>query len=246
MRLQGRVAVVTGGARGIGGAAARVLAEEGARVVIGDVLDDEGEATAAAIRAAGGIAAYVPCDVAREVDCARLVASAVQLHGRLDALVCCAGILRGSYVPVEELNEGTFRSVIDVNLIGTYLCVRQAVPHLRAAGNGVILLIASAAGVRGASSSFAYGASKGGVHGLAMTLEAHLGPQGIRVHDVCPSGIDTAMTRHAITAGARAAGRSPEEALAGATLGDPRGVARVLAWLCSAEAEYVRGTIFTR
>jgi NAD(P)-dependent dehydrogenase (short-subunit alcohol dehydrogenase family) len=184
--------------------------------------------------------------VTREEDCARLMGMAVQHYGRLDALVCCAGILRGSYAPVEELDEATFRTVIDVNLVGTYLCVRRAVPYLKRTGNGVVLLIASGAGVRGPSSSFAYGASKGGVHGLAMTLEPRLAALGIRVHDICPAVIDTEMMRGAVAAGARAAGRSEEEALAGTSFGDPRGVARVLAFLASPDADYVRGTVFTR
>jgi len=246
MRLRDRVAVVTGGARGIGAATATVFAEQGAHVLVADLLEQQGEETAAAIRAAGGDAVFQHTDVTREPDCARLMQTAVQRYGRLDALVCCAGILRGSYASVEELDETTFRSVIDVNLIGTYLCVRHAVPHLQRSPGGVVLLIASGAGVRGPSSSFAYGASKGGVHGLALTLEARLAPLGIRVHDVCPAVIDTAMMRGVIATGARVAGRSEEEALASAPLGDPRGLARVLAFLASPDADYVRGTLFTR
>jgi NAD(P)-dependent dehydrogenase (short-subunit alcohol dehydrogenase family) len=246
MRLNGRVAVVTGGAQGIGAATAAVFAEEGARVMVGDLLEHEGEGTVAAIRAAGGEAHFMRTDVTIEEDCAQLIDATVQRYGRLDALVCCAGILRGSWSPVEELDEATFRAVIDVNLIGTYLCVRHAAPHLQQAGNGVVLLLASGAGVRGPSSSFAYGASKGGVHGLAMTLEARLAPLGIRVNDVCPAVIDTAMMRGVVAAGARAAGRPEEEALASVSFGDPRGVARVLAFLASSDAEYVRGTVFTR
>lgn len=244
--LQSLVAVVTGGARGIGAATASVFAEQGARVVVGDLLEGEGQATVAAIRQAGGEAAFVHTDVTREADCARLMDTAAERYGRLDVLACCAGILRGSYASVEELDEATFRAVLDVNLVGTYLCVRHAVPHMQRVGKGVILLIASGAGVNRPSSSFAYGSSKGGVHGLALTLEARLASLGIRVHDICPSVIDTQMMRSVIATGARIAGRSEEEALAATPFGDPRGVARVLAFLASPDADYVRGTIFTR
>ena len=251
-RLGGHVAAITGGARGIGGAAARVFARRGERVVLGDVLAEEGEAIAAAIRRVGGEAAFVQTDVRREADCRALVEHAWEAYGRLDSLVCCAGILRGSQVPVDELDGETYGEVLDVNLKGTFFCVKAAVPRLRAGrsvrttGGGVILLLASGAGVRGPSSSAAYGSSKGGVHGLFLTLEPRLAAQGIRVHDICPGSIDTMMMRHVIEEGARARGQSPDQALAQAALGDPEGVARILAFLASPEADYVRGTIFTR
>jgi NAD(P)-dependent dehydrogenase (short-subunit alcohol dehydrogenase family) len=246
MRLTNRVAVITGGGRGIGAAAARVFAQEGARVVIGDLLAAEGEATVTAIRQAGGEAEFLRTDVSREADCQALMAKAVALYGRLDVLLCCAGILRGAFVPVEEFDEAVFASVLDVNVKGTFLCAKHAVPSMRQGGGGVILLIASGAGVRGPSSSVAYGASKGGAHGFAMTLEAKLAPLGIRVNDVCPGVIDTDMMRGVISESARMAGRSADEALANTAFGDPLGLARVLAFLASPDADFVRGTIFTR
>ena len=241
-----RVAVITGGARGIGGAAALALAAEGVQVVIGDVLAAEGEATAAAIRQAGGGAAFVRCDVSGETDCQALMAAAIEDYGRLDVLICSAGILRGAFMPVEEMDEALFSGVMDVNVKGAFLCVKHAVPWMRQVGGGVILLLASGAGVHGPSSSVAYGASKGAVHGMAMTLERSLAPLGIRVNDVCPGGIDTAMRREVALESARLAGQPPEEALAAAGFGDPAGLARLLAFLASPEADYVRGTVFAR
>jgi len=246
MRLANRVAVITGGARGIGGAASVLFAQEGAKVVVADLLAAEGEATVEAIRKAGGQAIFVRTDVTKEADCAALMGAAVETYGRLDALVCCAGILKGAFVPVDEMEEALFGSVIDVNVKGTFLSVKHAVPWIRKAGGGVVVLIASGAGVRGGSSSVAYGTSKGGVHGLALVLEEKLAPLGIRVNDVCPGAVDTPLKRGNVADAARAAGRSVEEALATANLVDPMGIARVLAFLASSDADMVRGTVFTR
>ena len=239
------MAVVTGGARGIGAATARVFAEEGSAVVIGDTLEADGEATARSIVQSGGRALFARTDVTSRDDCRALVQAAVGAYGQLDALVCCAGVLRGAFQSPEDLEIATFEQVLGVNVKGTFLTVQAAVPYLRGRG-GVILLLASGAGVKGPSSSLAYGTSKGGVHGLAMTLEAHLAPHGIRVNDVCPGAIDTEMKRENVRDGARARDSDPDGALARSGLGDPLGVARILAFLASPDADFVRGTIFTR
>ena len=248
MRLQERVAIITGGGRGIGAATAQAIVEEGGRVVIGDMLAAEGEATAAAIRAAGGEAFFVQTDVTRAADCSRLAVAAVERYGRLDILICCAGILQGATLQAEALDEATFERVLAVNTKGTFLTVQAALPHLRKAERPVILLLASEAGTKIPSSSLAYGASKGGVHGFAMTLEAQLLPHGIRVNEICPSSIATPMRIENLVDRGRAAGRDPEEVRAEAIreAGDPRGIGRILAFLASADADYVRGTIFTR
>lgn len=237
MTLEGKVAIITGGASGIGLATARRYDELGARVVVGDVRETT-----------EGPGLFVRTDVTRERDCRALMGAAVEQYGRLDVLVTCAGILRGAYTSVDALDDEVFRQVIDVNLRGTYLAVKHAVPHLRRAGGGVILCIASGAGVRGPSSSLAYGASKGGVHGLVMTLEPQLAGNGIRVHAICPGGIATPLKLENVADGARARGESPAAAVERARreLGDPDGVARVLAFLASDDASYVRGTVFTR
>jgi NAD(P)-dependent dehydrogenase (short-subunit alcohol dehydrogenase family) len=248
MRLSGRVVIITGGGRGIGAATAQVIAGQGGKVVIGDMLVPEGEATVAAIRAAGGEAIFVSVDVTKEEDCARLAATAVEKFGHLHAVICCAGILQGAMLQADALEPAVFDRVHSVNVKGMFLAVRVALPYLRQAEKPVVLLVASEAGVKIPSSSLAYGASKGGVHGFAMTLEAQLAPQGIRVHDICPSSIATPMRIENLVDRARAAGRDPEQARAEAmqAAGDPMGVARILAFLASSDADYVRGTIFTR
>jgi len=248
MRLRDRVVVITGGGRGIGAATARAIVAQGGKVVIGDMLEKEGEATASAIRASGGRAVFVKTDVTQEKDCARLGQTAVDEYGRLDAVICCAGILQGAMLQADALDPTTFERVLAVNTKGTFLTVRAALPHLRKADQPVILLLASEAGTKIPSSSLAYGASKGGVHGFAMTLEAQLAPHGIRVNEICPSSIATPMRIDNLVDRARAAGRDPEQARAEAIkeAGDPMGVAHILAFLASSEAEYVRGTIYTR
>ena len=177
------------------------------------MLVTEGEATAATIRAAGGDAVFVKTDVSREADCKRLAAAAVERHGKLDVLICCAGDPRGATLQAEALDEATFESVLDVNLKGTFLTVKSALPHLRTATQPAVLLLASEAGTKIPSSSLAYGASKGGVHGFAMTLEAQqLRPaRDPRERDL-PSSIATPMRIDNLVDRARAAGRDPEQA----------------------------------
>jgi NAD(P)-dependent dehydrogenase (short-subunit alcohol dehydrogenase family) len=245
-RLDGKVAVITGGARGIGGATAARFAAEGARVVIGDLLEDEGAATAEAIRTAGGEARFRCMDVTQEADCHALAGAVAEEFGRLDCIVTCAGILQGAYLALEDLDLETFERVQAVNVRGTFLAVKHAVPVMKRGGGGVVLCISSGAGVKSSSSSIAYGTSKAGVHGLVMTLQPRLAAQGIRVHAICPGSIDTVLKRENVADAARAAGRAIPEALASAGLGDPDGVARVLAFLASDDADFVRGTIFTR
>ena len=246
MRLQGKVVVITGGARGIGGSTAKLFAAEGAKVVIGDLLKEPGDETVAEIRAAGGEAIFVRTDVSRAEDCRSLMSAAVETYGKLDVLVTCAGVLRGAFVPVEDLSEDVFESVLDINVTGTFLSIKHAVPHLKKAGRGIIVSLASGAGVKGSSSSCAYGSSKGAVHGLVMTLEPKLAPLGIRINDVCPGAIDTEMKRENVLDAARASGVSTDGALETAKLADPIGVARILLFLASDEGDYVRGTVFTR
>lgn len=248
MDLGDRVVIITGGARGIGAAAAQEIAARGGRVVLGDILEQEGEATAAAIRAAGGEAVFVRTDVSKEAECARLVAQAIARFARLDAVICSAGILEGSMLQAEALDEATFDRVLGVNLKGMFLTVKAALPHLRKAEKGVVLLLGSQFGTRLPSSSLAYGASKGGVHGFALTLESHLAPHGIRVNEISSLSIRTPMRIENLVNQARLAGRDPEKARAAAIedSGDPQILARLLAFLASTDADFVRGTIHTR
>jgi NAD(P)-dependent dehydrogenase (short-subunit alcohol dehydrogenase family) len=243
MRLSGKVVVVTGGAAGIGRATALAAAGEGARVVILDRDVPEGEETVAEIAAAGGIARFFPCDVADE---ASVAAAANEMFewGLFHVLITSAGILHGAYQAVEVLELGTFERVLDVNVLGTFLACKHFVPNLL--DGGVVLCISSAGGVRGPSSSLAYGASKAAVQGFCLTLQEQVASRGIRVNVVCPGSIDTAMKRQNLRDRAVAHGEDPKLALESVQLGDPAGVARVLTFLASDDAAYVTGTVFTR
>ena len=243
MRLFGKRVLITGGASGIGRCAALRLAGEGAAVAIVD-LDPAGETVAAEITADGGEALFLRCDVTREEDVRAACARFTERFGALDVLITSAGILQGAFQQVDDLEPATFQRVLDVNVRGTYLFCHCAAPLLRS--GGVVLCLSSGGGVRGPSSSLAYGASKAAVHGFCMTLQAQLAPRGIRVNTVCPGSLDTPMKRQNLRDAARVEGKDPDELLAAAGLGDPDGVAKVLAFLASEEAEYVSGTVFTR
>jgi NAD(P)-dependent dehydrogenase (short-subunit alcohol dehydrogenase family) len=238
--LAGRVVAVVGGAAGIGRATAELCAKRGAQVIVADVDAMEGKAAAAAIGAA-----FVPVDVTDETAVRACFDAVGRASGRLDALVQTAGVLEGAYVPIEELGRDTFRRVWDVNVTGSFLCAKHAVPLLRKAGGGVIVLVSSGAAT-GGSSSYAYGSSKGGVSALGVTLARKLAPSGIRVNVVAPGNISTRMKLGVIEAEGRQRGIPVERLVKEAGLGRPEGVARVLAWLASDDADYVRGTITTR
>lgn len=246
MRLHNKVVLITGAGSGIGRATAEVCAAEGASLVLADLPESSGLAELERLGAPDHPVLVAPTNVTRSEDCQALAAAAVERWGRIDAVINCAGILQGAFVPVDELDEATFERVVDVNLKGSFLVAKAVTPSMRRAGRGVIVFVASGAGVRGGSSSVAYGSSKGAVHGLAMVLEPQLAPLGIRVNDVCPGSLDTPLKRQNVMDGARAHGQDPLAALAAAKLADPSGVARVLAFLASDEADYVRGSVFTR
>jgi len=244
MRLEGKNVVVTGGASGIGGAGAVCCAGEGAQVAVVD-LDRKGvDRIVKEIEEAGGTARGYVVDV-REEEQVRDAFSAIETDfERVDGLIHSAGILEGAFVPVEEFEEFTWDRVLDINLKGSFLVSKYAVPLLEQTGKGVLVLIASGAGVRGGSSSIAYGSSKGGVHGLSLVLASQLAKRNIRVHGVCPGGIETPLKMRVVEKQAKAAGREVKQM--SANLGSPEGVGKILSFLVSEESDYLRGTVFTR
>lgn len=244
-----RRVVVTGGASGIGRAAARKLAAQGARVVVLDVDDAAGAtlaqsaASAHPAAAAQPAIAFIHADVS---DAAETEAAMAEARlGGLDVLIVAAGIMRGQLQPLTDLEAATWERVLAVNLGGALHACRAAVRSMLPTGSGVILLVSSKAGVSVGSGSYAYGASKGGLHGLALTLERHLGPQGIRVNEVCPGDVDTPLFRGSVEEGLRhGADPAAAEALL-SRLTPTEDVDEVLAFLASDAAWAVRGTVFT-
>ncbi len=191
MRLQGKVALITGAARGQGAEEARMFAKEGAKVVLADVTDQEGMAVAAEIAEAGGDALYVHLDVTNEDEWDAAVQSAVAAFGKLDILVNNAGIWRRGHVL--ETSSDQWDDIMDVNAKGVFLGTKAAIPEMRKAGGGSIVNISSTAGLVGSKTSAAYSASKGAVRIFTKSTAVQYAAEGIRANSIHPGPIDTDM-----------------------------------------------------
>ena len=186
-RLSGKVAIITGGARGMGETTARLFAEEGAHVIIGDILDDLGETVAADI---GDSASYIHLDVSKDDDWQAAVALA-QSKGSYSVLVNNAGIL--TFASIAEQSGEDYMKVITVNQLGSYLGIKHSIDAMKANGGGSIINISSVDGLQSKNGISAYSSSKWAVRGLAKSAAIELGPYGIRVNSVHPGGIFTPM-----------------------------------------------------
>jgi meso-butanediol dehydrogenase / (S,S)-butanediol dehydrogenase / diacetyl reductase len=235
-RLEGRVAVVTGAANGIGRAIVERLAEEGAAIVVADVAEG-GAGVAKAIEQAGGRAVFVPTDVTRDDDLVRMLATAVDRFGGLDILVNDAGV--GTYVPFAELAPAEWDRVHAVNLRAVFRSCQLALPSLRAPG-GVIVNVASQSGLVGQAMNEAYCASKGGVVLFTRSLARELGPRGIRANCVCPGGVDTAMLQGFLDAAGVLATQVAQQ-LPLRRIARPAEIAAAVAFLASDDASFVTG-----
>ena len=231
--------LLTGGATGIGRAIAIACAPPAA-VVVADVNAADAEQTVEAITAAGGTAHFMRCDVTSEDAVRDLVATAEERMGGIDALVTAAGVLQAAAVPIEEIDPTDWWRTIEVNVAGSFYCVKHALPALRRSAAGVVILVGSPAGIVSGSSSVPYATSKGGVYGLSKALAPRLEPDGIRLNLLLPGSVDTPLKRRAEEA-MNAIGESRDPVLA-----EPTGVAKVVRFLLSDEADYVRGAVFTR
>jgi NAD(P)-dependent dehydrogenase (short-subunit alcohol dehydrogenase family) len=236
--LAGRVALVTGGARGIGAAACRELASLGAEVVVTDVLDDEGTALADALRISGHKASYQHLDVADENAWSDGVAELIARSGRLDILVNNAGI--GTFEDVEAESLDGYRRVIGINQIGVWLGMRAVIPQMRAQGGGSIINVSSIFGaVGGFGGSVAYHASKGAVRLMTKNAAIRYAKEGIRVNSIHPGFIDTPMVEVA-------KGTEMEKAILANTpmgrWGRSEEIATVIGFLAGDGASYMTGS----
>lgn len=227
-RMAGRVALVTGGARGMGASTVRRLVAEGAQVVITDVLDAEGEALAAEL---GENAVYAHLDVTDEAGWAKVAELAKEKFGPVTALVNNAGIVLQA--PTLETSADDFRKVLDVNVTGVFLGTRAIVPQMIEAGGGAVVNISSAAGIVGMPNLSAYCASKWGVRGMTKAMALDLGHQGVRVNSIHPGAIRTPM----------AAGIEDEHMghQAIPRVGEPEEIAAAVAFLVSDDAQDITG-----
>jgi cyclopentanol dehydrogenase len=239
MRLAGKVALISGGARGMGAAEARLFAREGAQVVIGDILEAEGRAVESDIRAKGGEAVFVRLDVTQESDWQRAVAEAVNRFGRLNVLVNNAGIGGGGRI--EDTTVEAWDRMMEVNAKGVFLGTKAAIPAMRRAGGGSIVNISSQLGLVGTdNSSPQYQASKGAVRLLTKATAIQYAREGIRANSVHPGPIVTAMTERRRADPAQAQLMVSRIPLG--RYGEPDEVAYGVLYLASDEAAFVTGS----
>lgn len=238
-RLAGKVALVTGAARGQGAAETRLFASEGARVLLGDVLDDEGEAVAAEI---GDAATYRHLDVTSDADWQAALGAVRDRWGALHVLVANAGVFtRASRIA--ETAPSDYERVIAVNQVGCYRAMHHCIPLIRDSGGGAITLVSSVNGLVGAAGAAAYVSSKFAVRGMAKVAALELGRAGIRVNSVHPGAIDTFMISPEAFGGTDPRPRLGEGVPLG-RVGTPEEVAELVCWLSSDAASYCTGAEF--
>jgi NAD(P)-dependent dehydrogenase (short-subunit alcohol dehydrogenase family) len=225
-RLSGKVAIVTGAASGIGKATVELFRSQGATVVGADVTEG----------------ADVRADAGSEADVKRLVAESVARHGGLDIIFANAGI-SGGFASIAEQTEADWAEILRINLIGPFLAIKHAAPHISARGGGAIICTASVAGLRSGAGGAAYSASKAGVINLVQTAAQQLAGSGIRVNAICPGLIETGMTRPMYDM-ARDSGQGHRigELNPLKRGGEPEEIARAALFLASDESSYVNGT----
>lgn len=239
-KLDGKVALISGGAQGQGAAEARRFAEEGAAVVFGDIADDAGKAVEADIQAAGGTATYVHLDVTQEADWQAAVKLAIDAHGGLDILINNAAVLIPRR-PIDEMNGEDWDKVMGVNAKGVFLGTKAAIPAMRARGSGSIVNISSVAGIgQSAHQEPAYASSKGAIRILSKVTATQHARDNIRCNSVHPGPVDTEMFRNAFSDPDALAKRLARVPMRRAGTIDE--IVNGVLFLASDEAAYVTGT----
>jgi NAD(P)-dependent dehydrogenase (short-subunit alcohol dehydrogenase family) len=241
--LQGKTAIVTGGASGIGRATARLLAREGAAVAVADLNEIGGQAVVNEIKEAGGQAVFVYCDVSQSADCRKVVEETIATFGGLDILFNNAGIIRRA--DVLETTEAEWDQVMGVNVKSIFLMSKYAVPHMAAGGGGSIINTGSGWGLVGGGNAVSYCASKGAVVNMTRAMAIDHGPQNIRVNCICPGDTDTEMLRNE----ARQLGEPDEVFLSGAAerplqrIGTPEDTAQAVLYFAGDASSWTTGAV---
>ena len=238
-RLDGKVALITGAARGQGEAEARLFAAEGARVVLGDVLDDEGEVIAKEL---GERAAYLHHDVTSEADWDAIVNATIARFGRVDVLVNNAGVFRLQGITTTSLDE--YMRIVTINQVGTFLGMKAVATPMIGQGSGSIVNISSIAGLSGSPGTVAYTASKFAVRGMTKVAAVELAPFGVRVNSVHPGFIDTAMLRDDVGLADPALRQAARERIPNGRLAAAEDVAKLVLYLASDDSAYSTGSEF--
>ena len=244
MRLQDKVALITGAGSGIGREAALLWAAEGAKIVVADVNDEAGQVVAAEIAAAGGAATYVHADVSKGADAEAMVRAAEESFGKLNVLFNNAGIMHSDDDNAMTTDEAVWDLTMNINLKGVFLGCKYGIPALRRAGGGSIINVASFVALLGAATpQIAYTASKGGV--LSMTRELAVIParENIRVNALCPGPLRTELLMKFLNTDAKKQRRLVHIPIGG--FGEAREIAQAALFLASDAASYVTGTTFT-
>jgi NAD(P)-dependent dehydrogenase (short-subunit alcohol dehydrogenase family) len=239
-RLVGKVALITGAGSGMGRSAAELFASEGARIVVTDVVDAAGDATVAAIRAAGGEATFVHADVSRAADCEAMVQCATDTYGGLHVLYNNAGIFPADDGGVLDTPESTWTQVMEINLKGVWLGCRAGIPAMLASGGGSIVNVASFVALVGAATAqIAYTSSKGGVLAMTREIAVEYARQGIRANALCPGPIETPLLEELLSDPARRARRMVHIPMG--RLGRAEELARAALFLASDDASFMTG-----
>ncbi len=252
MRLDGKVAVITGAGQGIGEATALRMAEEGAKVVVSDINPDTGKAVVEKVRAQGGEAEFVAADVASVDDVKALMAGAKEAFGKLDILHNNAGVHETNFTAAAgslELDEEIWDKCVAINLKGTWMCMKYAAPLLAESDAGAIVNAASIGGLLGYPMGSAYGPSKAGVVQLTRVMSIDLAAQGTRVNSYAPGNTDTPMVqKYYNESGSAEEVEMIKQQLLGTHLfprmGEPREVANLVVFLASDEASMITGANF--
>ncbi len=242
-RLEGKSVIITGAGSGIGRAASLMFTREGARLIAVDRSDGVAE-TVAQVRQAGGVAEAVTADAGAEADVIAFIAEALSHYGRLDAIWANAGV-SGGLVPLHEQSVAHWQEVLRVNLIGPFLAIKHAMPHMIAQNSGAIVCTASVAGLKAGASGHPYAASKAGVISLVQTTAYSLSGTGVRINAVCPGLIETGMTKPIFdNAKERGTDHKIGQLNPLKRAGQPHELAAMGLFLASDEASYVNGQAF--